>query len=77
MQKQPNIDLKNTQPILGFEGGNIFNQGFIIRKVSKFIAGTEEDSFIPIPVFYDVETKRILLDTLPPELRDEYKNISI
>lgn len=77
MKNQPNIDLQTTTSIEGSEGNVIFNQGFIIRKVSKFISGTEEDAYIPIPIFYDVNTHKILLNTLPPELREEYKNISI
>ena len=32
---------------------------------------------MPIPVFYDLESKKILSDSIPPEIRDEYKDISI
>ena len=48
-----------------------------IRKVSKFVAGTEEDAMLPIPVFYDLDTKKIIKDSLPKELREEYKDITI
>jgi hypothetical protein len=44
----------------------------IIRKVSKFVVGAQEDALVPIPVFYDPETGNILEDTLPKELREEY-----
>jgi hypothetical protein len=44
----------------------------VLRKVSKFIAGTPEDAIVPITVFYDPETNEILGDTLPQELREEY-----
>jgi hypothetical protein len=27
---------------------------------------------MPIPVFYDVQTGKILIDTLPKDLREEY-----
>jgi hypothetical protein len=30
---------------------------------------------MPIPVFYDEGTGKILKDTLPPELREEYDTI--
>jgi hypothetical protein len=32
---------------------------------------------MPIPVFYDLESKKILPDSIPPEIREEYKDISI
>ena len=67
---QPNIDLKNTESV-EHKNGKVWAQGFIIRKVSKFVAGTAEDALMPIPVFYNPETGEILQDTLPKELRDE------
>ena len=76
-QPQLNIDFKNTTPIEGFDGGQLFGQAFVIRKVSKFLTGGTEDALLPIPVFYDIETKKIVLDSIPKELRDEYKDISI
>ena len=76
-QPQLNIDFKNTTPIEGFDGGQLFGQAFVIRKVSKFVTGGTEDVLLPIPVFYDMETKKIVLDSIPKELRDEYKDISI
>ena len=76
-QSQLNIDFKNTTPVEGFDGGQLFGQAFVIRKVSKFVTGGTEDALLPIPVFYDMETKKIVLDSIPKELRDEYKDISI
>lgn len=69
-QPQMNIDLKNTESV-EHANGKVWAQGFIIRKVSKFVAGTPEDALMPIPVFYNPETGEILQDTLPKELRDE------
>jgi hypothetical protein len=79
MQEQPrlNIDFKNTTSVVGHDGGHLFGQAVIIRKISKFLIGADEDSLIPLPVFYDLESKKILLDTLPPDLREEYKDISL
>lgn len=65
-----NIDLKNTESV-EHANGKVWAQGFIIRKISKFVAGTPEDALMPIPVFYNPETGEILQDTLPKELRDE------
>lgn len=72
-QLKVNIDLKNTQPVLSENGNHVFTEGFVLRKVSKFITGTSEDGVIPVPCFYDVRTGEILLDTLPKELRAEYE----
>ena len=75
--QQPNIDLKNTTSVETPSGGVIFQQGVILRKVSKFVVGSEEDALLPIPVFYDPETGKIMKDTLPPDLREEYSEQSI
>jgi hypothetical protein len=66
-----NIDLKNTQPIT-LDENHVFVEGVVLRKVSKFITGTSEDGIVPIPVFYNPTTGKILIETLPKELREEY-----
>lgn len=76
-QPQLNVDLKNTESIETPDGGVVFQQGMILRKVSKFVVGSNEDAVLPIPVFYDPSTGKILVETLPMELRDEYKDHSI
>ena len=68
-----NLDLSKTTAIDTPSGGKVWQQGMILRKVSKFITGTSEDAIVPIPVFYDPEDGSILEDTLPKELREEYK----
>jgi hypothetical protein len=73
--QQPQIDLSKTTSIPTQEGGDIWKQGFILRKVSRFITGGTEDAVMPIPVFYDGATGKILKDTLPPEIRDDYDTI--
>ena len=76
-QQGLNIDFKNTTPVEGFDGGHLFGQAFLMRKVSKFVVGGSEDALMPIPVFYDLETKKILLDSVPKELREEYEEIAL
>lgn len=76
-QPQMNIDFTQTTPVEGFDGGKLFGQAVIIRKISKFLIGADEDALIPIPVFYDLESKKILVDSLPPEIREEYKDIAL
>ena len=75
-QQQPklNIDLKNTKSIETPEGNKIFQQGVLLREVSKFVVGAEEDAILPVPIFYDPISGKILKSTIPVELREEYKN---
>ena len=75
LQEQPQLDFSKTTSIPNNSGGQLFQQGFVLRKVSRFIIQGDEDAVLPIPVFYDKETGKILADTLPPELRSEYDTI--
>ena len=68
MQPQMNLDLTKTTPILTSNGKKIWHQGYILRKVSKFVTGTPDDNVLPIQVFYDPETGEILKEGLPAEL---------
>jgi len=69
-----NVDLKNTQVVETKEGNVVFQQGVILRKVSKFVVGAEEDAVMPIPVFYDPISGKILKDTIPAEIRKDYED---
>jgi hypothetical protein len=71
-QQPPPLDVNKTTLILNDSGGKIFEQGFVLRKVSKFISGIDEDSILPIPVFYDKETGKILGESLPPGIKSDY-----
>jgi len=76
-QMNLNVDVKNTTSIETPNGEVIFQQGVLLRKVSKFVVGADEDAIMPIPVFFDPGTGKILESTIPVELRDEYKNHTI
>jgi hypothetical protein len=76
-QPQLNIDLSKSTSVEGFDGGYLFGQAFIIRKISKFMIGADEDALVPIPVFYDLDSRKVLVDSLPRELREEYKDITL
>ena len=73
-QQGLNIDFKNTTAIEGFDGGKLFGQAFVLRKVSKFVVGGDEDAILPIPVFYDPNTGKMLEGSVPKDLRDELKD---
>jgi hypothetical protein len=72
-QLNVNIDIKATQPIIAPNGNQIFQEGMILRKLSKFVAGTPEDIIIPVPCFFDPSTGKVLTEMLPKELREEYE----
>ena len=72
-----NVDIKNSTAIKSPDGNQVFQEGVILRKVSKFITGTSEDGIIPIPVFFDVKSGKVLVELLPKELRAEFENDSI
>ena len=75
-QMNVNIDIKNTQAITSPEGNQVFSEGVILRRVSRFISGTSEDGVIPVPVFYDVVTGKVLVELLPKDLRAEFEEAS-
>ena len=75
-QMQMNIDLSNTQK-LEFDGKVVVQEGFVLRKVSKFVTGQSEDGVMPIPVFFDVQSGKIIKETLPSSLKDEYEDQAI
>lgn len=75
-QQQLNVDIKSTQPLKDSEGNHVLlAEGVLLRKVSKFLISSTEDGMIPLPVFYDIKSGKVLLESLPKELRDEYKEI--
>jgi len=72
-QLKMNVDIKQSTPIESAEGNQVFQEAVVLRKLSKFLAGTSEDAVIPIPVFIDVKTGKILIEMLPKELKEEYE----
>ena len=55
MNEQPpklNISLDKTAEIVCDDcGHNVFQEGLMLRKASKFLTGTAQDALIPLPVF--------------------------
>jgi hypothetical protein len=70
-----NVSLSQTTPVTSSTGGVVFSEGIILRKVSKFLVGHEEDQLVPIPCLYDVKTGEILIDSLPKDVREEYSKL--
>lgn len=79
MQNQtvkPQIKLTDTKSVLDEEGNPIIlAEGNIFRKGNRFILGVDKDPIIPIPVFYNIKNNKVLLDTIPTEIRKEYEDV--
>ena len=45
-QRGLNVDLKTTEGLKNSDGGSIFKSGVILRKISKFVAGTDNTCFL-------------------------------
>lgn len=73
--QQPRVDISNTTMVMSEDGNLVFGEGFLLRKVSKFLIGAEEDGIIPVPVVYDVKTGKPLWDlvNIPDDIKQEYK----
>jgi hypothetical protein len=71
----PNVDLKNTTSVDTPSGKKLWQQGVLLRKVSKFVAGTDKDALLPIPCFFDPDSGKVLEGTVPEDLREEFKDI--
>ena len=72
-QMKLNIDIKQTVPVESVDGNQVFQEAVVLRKASKFLVGTSEDAIIPIAIFIDVKTGKILTELMPTELREEYE----
>ena len=66
IQQQPQIDLAKTTSVPNDSGGQLFQQGFILRKVSRFITNGAEDAVLPIPVFMIRKQVKFLKTLCPP-----------
>ena len=75
-QMQMNIDRNDTEKV-EFNGNVLVGEAFVLRKVSKFVTGQSEDGVMPIPVFYDLASGKILKETLPKDLQEDYSLHSI
>ena len=49
---QPQVKLEDTTGLVTPEGNKIFQQGVLLRSVSKFVEGTDADAVMPLQVFY-------------------------
>jgi len=67
-------DLSQTSVIKSPDGKVIFQSGILLRSVSRFLLGTDEDALVPIQCFYEPTSGKIISSSLPKEIRNDYKD---
>jgi uncharacterized Zn finger protein len=65
-----NITLDKTTAVVCDEcGGEVFTDGVMLRKASRFVTGTAQDALIPIQVFMCTECGSVNEEFIPIQLR--------
>lgn len=58
--KLPNINLKDAEYMLCEKcESNVFEEALMIKKISKFLTGSDRDSITPIPVLVCAKCKHV------------------
>ena len=71
MQQNINVDINQTTGVTCDEcGGNIFQEGLVIRKASGLLTGTGQTSYVPIPVFSCTKCGHVNVEFLPKQVQD-------
>jgi uncharacterized Zn finger protein len=71
MEQQLNISLDKTTGMSCDECGNeVFQEGVLLRKASRFLTGTAQDAMIPIQVFACSKCGHVNEEFLPMQLRN-------
>jgi len=75
-QMNLNITLDKTTGMSCDECSNeVFQEGVMLRKASRFITGTAQDAMIPIPVFACSKCGHVNEEFIPLQLRNNAENI--
>jgi len=73
MEQQLNISLDKTTEIKCKScNSNVFTEGTLLRKVSKFLVGSAQDGIIPIQIMACMKCNEVLDETIPVQLKNEY-----
>ena len=71
-QQQLNIGLDKTTATSCDECSNeVFQEGVMLRKASRFITGTAQDAIIPIQVFSCIKCGHVNEEFLPSQLKNK------
>ena len=75
-QQQMNISLDKTTGVTCDScKNNIFQEGVMLRKASRFLTGTSQDALIPIPVFTCTKCGHVNDEFLPAQLRTDFVEV--
>lgn len=75
-QQQMNISLDKTTGVhCDSCKNNIFQEGVMLRKASRFLTGTAQDALIPIPVFACTKCGHVNDEFLPSQLRTDFVEV--
>lgn len=73
MEQQINVSIDKTDEVICEScNNNVFIDGFLLRRASKFITGGNQDSLIPIQVFLCSKCGGVNEEMIPPILRNQY-----
>jgi hypothetical protein len=71
MEQQLNISLDKTTAASCDECKNeVFQEGVMLRKASRFLTGTSQDALIPIPVFACAKCGHVNQEFQPKQLQN-------
>jgi len=71
-QLKLNISLDKTEEITCEKcSHNVFQEGLMLRKASKFLTGTMQDALIPLPVFSCSACGHVNEEFLPEPLKNK------
>jgi hypothetical protein len=66
---QPKLDLSTSKPILCSECGyDVFLPGTKMRKISKLVAGTDQDVIVPFDILLCGNCGELLEEVIPREI---------
>ena len=75
-QQQMNISLDKTTGISCDKcKGEVFQEGVMLRKASRFLTGTAQDALVPIQVFVCAKCGNVNNEFLPLQLRTDEAEI--
>jgi predicted nucleic acid-binding Zn ribbon protein len=63
-----NVALKDTTAITCEEcQSEVFKEGVLLRKISRFVTGTAQDALMPIPVFACIKCGHVNAEFMPKD----------
>ena len=72
MEQQLNISLDKTTGVVCEECDNqVFQEGVMLRKASRFLTGTAQDALVPIQVFSCAKCGHVNEEFLPSQLKNK------